>query len=344
MLKVYTLAECENWDRIVRSFFEYDVYWLSGYVKAFQIHGDGQPLLFYYEDKKVRGMNVVLKRDVSEIPYFADKLPKEQYFDFAAPYGYGGWVIEGEERMYLFHAYETWCQNNGIISEFVRFHPIIKNHAVAKESYEIMFLGPTVALELYSPEVIWSNLSSKNRNMIRKAEKSGVMIYSGRCEKLYEEFMKIYNTTMDYDHAKEYYYFQPNFYQSLCRDLPENAQVFYAQKNGEIVAASIILAANGHLSYHLSGSLRDHRNAAPMNLLLYKAALWGCVNGCRTFHLGGGLGAEEDSLFKFKRSFCRKEDLCKFYVGKKIYLQEKYEELVVMRKDRSRSYFPEYRA
>lgn len=37
--------------------------WLSGYVKAFQIHGDGEPLLFHYEDERTRGMNVVMKRD-----------------------------------------------------------------------------------------------------------------------------------------------------------------------------------------------------------------------------------------------------------------------------------------
>ena len=32
------------------SFKDYDVYYLSGYVKAFQVHGDGEPLLFYYHD------------------------------------------------------------------------------------------------------------------------------------------------------------------------------------------------------------------------------------------------------------------------------------------------------
>lgn len=40
-LKVFTLQQIEEWDRIVRSFENYDVYWQSGYVKAFEIHGDG---------------------------------------------------------------------------------------------------------------------------------------------------------------------------------------------------------------------------------------------------------------------------------------------------------------
>ena len=44
-LHVYTIEDSEQWDGIVRTFKIYDIYYLSGYVKAFQIHGDGDPLL-----------------------------------------------------------------------------------------------------------------------------------------------------------------------------------------------------------------------------------------------------------------------------------------------------------
>ena len=46
MLTVYTIEQAEAWDALVRTFLNYDVYYLSGYVKAFQLHGDGEPLLF----------------------------------------------------------------------------------------------------------------------------------------------------------------------------------------------------------------------------------------------------------------------------------------------------------
>lgn len=46
MLTVYTIEQAEAWDDLVRTFSNYDVYYLSGYVKAFQLHGDGEPLLF----------------------------------------------------------------------------------------------------------------------------------------------------------------------------------------------------------------------------------------------------------------------------------------------------------
>ena len=108
MINVYTLEQSEQWDAIVRSFQKYDAYWLSGYVKAFWMHGNGDPLLFFYEDKDVRGINVVMKRDVAKDEKFRGVIEEGQYFDFATPYGYGGWIIEGEEPDGLFAAYERW--------------------------------------------------------------------------------------------------------------------------------------------------------------------------------------------------------------------------------------------
>lgn len=345
MLSVYTLEQCELWDRIVRAFAYFDVYYLSGYVKAFRLHGDGEPLLFFYEDEGIKGINVVMKRDVSKDSHFVEKIPEGVFFDFSTPYGYGGWLIEGDgDTNTLFSSYESWCFENGIISEFVRFHPVLDNRCFSESAYDVIPLGETVAMDLSSPDTIWENISSKNRNVIRKAEKSGVKIYSGRSDELYAHFREIYNVTMDHDNADKYYYFDSDFYNSICYDLPENAQLFYAVKDGEMIAASIIIAANGRLNYHLSGSKIEYRNLAPSNLLLYKAALWGAANGCKTFHLGGGVGSGEDSLFKFKRAFYRGE-LKRFSIGKKIFDADKYNYLVELRGGAPESgFFPKYRA
>lgn len=345
MLSVYTLEQSEQWDAVVRSFREHDVYWLSGYVRAFQIHGDGEPMLFFYEDASVRGINVVMKRDVAYDVHFSEKIPVGQYFDFATPYGYGGWLIEGEKTDDLFAAYEKWCVEHNVISEFVRFHPVVRNHCAAETAYTVIPLGATIAMDTTSPEIIWENLTSKNRNVIRKAQKNGVRIYNGRSVELYRKFREIYNGTMDKDNAVDYYYFGEQFYDSVLYDLPRNAQIFYAEYEGQIIAASIMLSANGRMNYHLSGSLREYANLAASNLLLYEAALWANANGCKTMHLGGGVGSGEDSLFKFKRAFYRGEDLCRFHIGKKIMIPEKYEQLLAFRQDLTDTgFFPKYRA
>ena len=344
ILNVFTLEQSEQWDAIVRSFREYDTYWQSGYVKAFQIHGDGEPLLFFYDDLSgTRGINVVMKRDIAKDVHFMGKIPEGVYFDFATPYGYGGWIIEGVETESLFQAYDEWMQMNGIVSEFVRFHPMIKNHEKCGNFYDVVQLGEVVHMDLSSREIIWNNLTSKNRNMIRKAEKNGIKVYSGRFPEIFEQFRLIYNGTMDKDNANEYYYFRPEFYSSVLEDLPQNAQVFWAEKDHQIIAASIMLTANGRMNYHLSGSVREYSHLAPGNLILYEAALWGCAHGCKTLYLGGGVGSGEDGLFKFKKAFYRGE-LNRFYIGKKVFDQEKYTKLLELRNDEFNSkYFPRYR-
>ena len=47
-INVINIDSSEKWDTVVRSFPDYDTYWLSGYVKAFALHGAGEPQLFYY--------------------------------------------------------------------------------------------------------------------------------------------------------------------------------------------------------------------------------------------------------------------------------------------------------
>lgn len=343
MLTVYTLENAKQWDDIVRTFNEYDVYWLSGYVRAFKIHGDGEPLLFYYNDNETRGINLVMRRDVALDANFKDKIPSGKYFDFSTPYGYGGWIIEGGNTDKLFSSYEEYIKNNGIISEFVRFHPMIKNHLKCENFYEVTELGEVVHIDLESKDTIWNNLTSKNRNMIRKAIKNGVEIHSGNSLENYKEFREIYNETMQRDEADNYYFFGEEFYNSICDDLNKNAKIFWAQKDGKVIASSIMIFANDKMNYHLSGTLKEYGKFAPTNLLLYTAALWGLENGYKTFYLGGGVGSGEDSLFKFKKAFYKGE-LNHFYIGKKIYDKQNYEMLTDLRNDINNSeFFPEYR-
>ena len=341
----YTLKDFEKWDKIVKNFEKYDVYYLSGYVNAFKIHGDGEPLLLYYEGNGLKAINVVMLRDIANDHYFKGKIPNNCYFDLITPYGYGGWLIEGEgETRDLFAQYEQWCVNNNVVSEFVRFHPIIKNSKKVSDFYQVIDLGSTIYMDLSTPEIIWQNLSSKNRNVIRKAINSEVKIHSGQYTEIYDTFMSIYNATMDDDNASPYYYFSRDFYDSILNDLTQNSRVFWAELNNEIIAVSIMIFANGYMNYHLSGSKREYRSYAPSNLLLYEAAVWGYENGYKTFHLGGGVGSNEDNLYKFKSAF-NKYGIETFSIGKKVFLKDVYEKLCSMKPSIvNKNYFPSYRA
>lgn len=352
MLSIINIDDLNKWDKIVRGFNDYDVYYLSNYTKAFQSHGDGEPLLFYYEDRNIKAMNVVMKRDIAKDKKFSGKLQENSYFDITTPYGYGGFLIEGEVTQdslkCLDDEYSSLCKREGIISEFVRFHPVLNNSGIVEGVYDISKLGKTITLKLESQEQIWGDLTPKNRNVIRKSKKSGVEIYWGRSAALYNEFVGLYNTTMDKDNVTDYYYFGEEFYKSVLHDLKFNSMMFYAIYQQKIIAMSMFLYANQQMHYHLSASDREYQSLAPTNLLLYETACWGCENGYNTFHLGGGLGSKEDSLFKFKKAFNRNSDST-FSIGRKIFNEEKYNELITIRRTKNNfdiktSFFPKYHA
>lgn len=351
MLEVLTINESDKWDSTVKSFNNYDVYYLSGYIKAFQIHGDGEPMLFYYHDEKMRAINVVMKRDIEKDTNFKDLIEPGSLFDITTPYGYGGFIIEGSvdekslER--LEESYTRYCFSNNIISEFIRFHPVLKNSKVNNSLYEIKELGSTITVDLSSKNQIWENFSGKNRNVIRKAIKSGVQIYWGRSSELIEEFIPLYNFTMNRDSAMDYYYFKKDFYRSLLDDLKYNSLIFYAVYEQKTISMSIILFGNDNMHYHLSASDREYNKLAATNLLLYEAACWGQENGYKKFHLGGGLDSKEDSLYKFKKAFNKKSET-HFSIGKKIFNQAKYDWLEEIRSENNNQinkvqFFPGYR-
>lgn len=334
MIRVYDIQQAKVWDDIVTGFESYDVYYLSGYVKAFQIHGDGDPLLLYYEVDGLKAIYVYMKR----------KTAIEGYYDSVTPYGYGGVLFDGdtsEANLQAFwKTYVEKMKEEGIVDNFVRYHPVLANAIPMKQISTVIDLGKTIAFDLASPEVIWENIISKNRNMIRKAEKNGITIEHGKGMDFFDQFTAIYNATMDKDHAEEYYYFKRPFYESIHNDLNDNYEMFYAMYEGRPIAMSIMIFANGRLNYHLSGSDIEYRNLAPSNLLLYKAALWGYEQGCKTFHLGGGVGSGEDNLYKFKAAFNKNSDY-QFSIGKEIFDQEKYDELVALRAKQDPDFNPE---
>lgn len=343
-----------EWDNIVKSFKEYDIYYISGYTAAFKIHGDGSPILLYYRGKDIRGICVFMIRDVAELSW-ATGLSKGIFYDAVTPYGYGGWLLEGDsckEKIYSFwNEYNNFMKEHHIIDAFTRWSPWIKNQDVLRGFSKIIDLGKTIVMDISSEDIIYNNIKSKDRNAIRKAIKNGITIKHTDDPSKLDEFRIIYNATMNKDNALDYYYFEPEFYKSIVADLKGHWNLFYAIYHEKIIAASIMLFCNGRIHYHLSGSVYKYRNLNATNLILYEAALYGARNNYRILHLGGGVGSGKDSLFNFKKTFNKDPDgELQFSISKDCFDYETYLKLIELRKRTDLSfnadsdYFPTYRA
>lgn len=351
VLSIITFNETEKWNTIVKTFKDYDIYYLSDYLKAFKIHGDGEPVLFYYKDENISAINAVMKRDVAVDNRFIEKISRNTFYDIATPYGYGGFLIEGnikeDSLQALNNEYSSLCNKEGIISEIVRFHPVLKNSEDVRGMYKISNLGKTITLSLSSLDEIWNNLNTNKKRWIKKAIKSEVEIYWGRSPELFSEFRGMYNKTMEKNNAKNYYNFNQDFYKSVLNDMPYNALIFYALFEEKKIAMVLATYGNGQIHHHLSASDLEFQHLGPTNLLMYEVACWGSINGFKTFHLGGGVGSKEDSLYEFKQGFNKNSDTT-FSIGKKVFDEDKYEYLMEIRKgeydfDESAVFFPRYR-
>ena len=164
--------------------------------------------------------------------------------------------------------------------------------------------------------------------MVRKATKNGVTIVRKNIDS-YQDFLPIYEETMNKDNADDYYYFEEEYFKSQ-RELSDNACIFYAMFDGKPIAAAIMYYNDRFIHYHLAGTITEYRKYAPSNLLLYETACWASEKGIKKFHLGGGI-TQDDNLFGFKKQFNKKGRL-PFVIGRTILNQNAYDELMQLRK------------
>ena len=331
-MKLYTIDQAADWNQYVKTFRNWDVYYLCEYAVSLMLHGDGMPLLICYEDDSSRMCYVVMKRDISCDVRFENSLEKNTYFDFTTPYGYGGPLVEGSfgansQQAFLSELIQ-YCKSENIVSQFVRFHPLLSNQAEFSVITQNRYVHDTIFMDTSSAELILNNMDGKNRNMIRKAYNTGIQVVKRPADD-YTAFFDMYRKTMQKHDADEYYYFRENYFDFIKDALNENAAMFYALLAQKPIAGAMFLFNKNMMHYHLASVYQDYRSAAAGNILLYEAALWASKNGTKQLHLGGGLN-NNDSLFGFKKQF-NKYGRVPFYIGKTIFDQAAYDMLLDIR-------------
>ncbi|MBS4030269.1 MAG: GNAT family N-acetyltransferase [Clostridiales bacterium] len=346
MLSIVTIKEAEKWDNIVKSFEKYDVNYLSGYVRAFQLHGDGEPLLFYYDDgDSTKAMNVVLKRDIADAKPFKGKLPLNTWFDLSSPYGYGGFWIEGKGYEDVNNAYNSYCRDKGFVSEFVRFHLFSNYRPHFNGLSETLTHNIVRDLELPLDKMLM-DFEHKVRKNIKKATKAGLEVEIDTSGKRIKDFLEIYYETMDRTNAKHNFFFSEEFFKVL-NEMKGHYVYLHVLNEGTVISTELVLYGSENCYSFLGGTKRSYFHLRPNDFLKYQIIMWAKERGLKRFILGGGYG-NDDGIFKYKKSFAP-NGVHDFYIGKKILNQAKYDELVGIRiKEEDYNlnalFFPIYRA
>jgi hypothetical protein len=287
------------------------------------------------------------------IPLIIYSIPDSDFNDCTSVYGYSGPIsnivfdeLPLEEIKQFNEGLNSFFNERKIVSSFIRLHPLFPLQEIIFKNFgEVLTLNKTVAINLNQPiDVQRSNYSKSNKLHINKALKNGITIRRTSNLKDLDRFIDIYYENMQRLSAKRSYYFSKDHFHNLMNVIDFKSILFVAEKDGEIIAGTIVTICNGIMQYHLDGTKNEMLKFSPLKLLFDSARIYANEMGCNYFHLGGGHGGADDSLFRFKTGFSK--DFYEYKVWRKIVNMEAYNELTARKfsdKIPSSDYFPLYR-
>jgi hypothetical protein len=226
--------------------------------------------------------------------------------DVTSPYGYGGPLVEGSPRFLrdaLLVGYDALAQE-GVISLFVRLHPILNDDIVSELPGTVVDHGETVVIDLSKSERdLWSETRKSHRHQINRARRSGYRVYLATGLTRLADFAAMYRATMRRRRAHDYYLFEDDYFEDLATALGPRFNLFVLEHDEAIAAAGIFVETDGIVQSHLTADEPALSRGGSKKLLYDAVRRWAQERGDRWFHLGGGVGAASDSLWRFKAGF-----------------------------------------
>jgi serine/alanine adding enzyme len=329
-------ADDARWDGLVDAAPTPDVYFRPGYCRAYEAVDDGRAVA-------VRTETALFPLTLKELPFGEDG------FDAATPYGYGGILplTESADLVTDVRRLRDWCVTNGIVSAFLRLHPLVGGLGDLSEvdGAGIEGHGPTAAIDLARVDDGRLTGMSKGRKAdLNVARRELELSWEGG-EAALERFRAVYDRTMTRLGARDYYLFPAEYYRALADGLGDRLGVALALRGEEVVGGALFMADRRFAHYHLSGTTDTGRELKAGTLLVHGGAVWAAQRGCELLHLGGGTKGA-DSLYAFKRSFGGRELTYSF--ATLVADRARYDALVARRAEEPdpprQDFFPAYRA
>jgi hypothetical protein len=298
---VRTTSDAE-WMAVLSQSTKHDFHHLPGYHRVAEYRGEGTAFLFTYREGEYLIALPLLLRPIDE-----DEPAGLQ--DATSVYGYAG-PIASHERIPLLairnfqESLRNELQDRHVVSVFSRLHPLIAQGELLFGLGETRAIGQTVSVDLSLPlDDQWAGYGKKCRRIIQKAREAGMICIHDQERSYQHEWVDIYRETMKRVSAPGSYLFDDEYFEVLAHELGEALNLFVAIIDGSVAAAGLYTLCDGIVQAHLGGMRSEYMKLSPTRLLDDTARLWGHASGARVFHLGGGVGGREDSLFQYKTGF-----------------------------------------
>jgi hypothetical protein len=326
----------------------HDFHHMPEYVELCARYETGRPAAFYAEDGEAAFLAPLLIR-----PIPADLGAPEGWCDSTVPYGYPSPLLfpvgDSSALRSFLKAFKQVGAEYGLVTAFFRMHPLLPLPEDSLVEYgRLVWHGQTVSIDLsLSLEEIWSQMRRGHKKDIRRLKRAGFRAEMDRWE-LYDRFVDLYKKTMERLSADEFYFFDDSYFSELRSTLGEHLHLSTVlSPGGELTAGGLITSTNGLAQGLYGADSYEFRAYAPSKLAYHLEYTWAKEAGNHTYHLGGGVGGQADSLFYFKAGFSKRRH--DFYTFRMILDEDKYATLNNLWSKRfgganeRTDYFPPYR-
>jgi len=331
---MYEILDCKlnikYWKKILVENNIHNILYFPEYLLLWELNGDGIAKNFFYKCDYGIVLYPFLIRKINELKFFQQMKITEIFYDITSPYGYGGPLVRSygkSDKNLLVNGFikefSLFCEKNNIVSEFIRFHPLMENHANFINRLEIEKMNSIIYVDLsLTEEELWGNYKRNNRKNIKKAMRNDIEVVVDEEFEFLDEFLEIYYETIKKNNAKKYYFFPKIFFEFIRVSLNKNFVLFISKKNNKIISVELALYDKDVIYSFLGGTLSEYFLLRPNNLLKHKLILWAKEKNIKYYLIGGGYHPG-DGIFEYKHSFS-KDGIKDFFIGRKVYDNKKY--------------------
>lgn len=283
----------------------------SQYLNLIKTEGEfyHEPVYLLYESDKPTESAVYYISSQNDtlflIPLIERLINDKGLKDVSSPYGYSGYLTDLKDSVLIqeqINHFELYMNNAGYVSTFLRLNPYGNNILLDQTSTKTHLIqSKVVSIALNrSYEFAVSNYTSNRKREIESLKNSGYKVEFVGNQGI-SDFKKVYDETMKRVNAKSYYFFDEAYYNMLA-SMDERMEIGICKKDDVITCAALFMRSRNIVQYHLGGTVLEFMKDAPIKLVIDKA-IERYSGKYDNLNLGGGVGSQEDSLFKFKLGF-----------------------------------------
>ncbi|HRY99572.1 MAG TPA: GNAT family N-acetyltransferase, partial [Bacteroidales bacterium] len=224
-----------------------DIYYTSAYYAMSTLVQGGEARCFHFVH---RGMEAYY-------PFLQQAIPGTGLSDLQGAYGYNGVSCRKYDTDFqkaFHHQFSHYCEREGIVAEFTRFHPLSDNAAFSEGYLSVYRQRNTVGVDLSQGyEKVWNeSYSTNNRNEIRRAAREGLCVEEAGSLAEYHAFAALYRQLMQ-ERGAEDFFLWPDAYFSAAYALPPGERyLLLARSRDQVVGGALFLCHGNMAHYHLA--------------------------------------------------------------------------------------------